>query len=146
MIKDIPFYPDQTYRPPPKLVRTPTPGSSQSSYSTNIDPEINTNFEENSPFHKGIISEIYQRPDKTFFQEPHELADLINTGNLIQRFLLKQTDIDRILRVIERKVPKGIHLPVMIEETQAGYLISPYFKDIYLYLAQNKLTSNKTAI
>ena len=26
------------------------------------------------------------------------------------------------------------------------YLISPYFKDLYLYLAQNKLPSTKTAI
>ena len=29
---------------------------------------------------------------------------------------------------------------------QAGYLVSSYFKDIYLHLAQNKLPSNKTAI
>ena len=28
MIKDIPFYPDPTYRPPFKPVRTPTPGHS----------------------------------------------------------------------------------------------------------------------
>ena len=30
-----------------------------------------------------------------------------------------------------------------IKEIQAGYLVSSYFKDIYLYLAQNKLPSNK---
>ena len=34
----------------------------------------------------------------------------------------------------------------MIKEIQAGYLISYYFKDIYLYLAQNKLPSSKSAI
>ena len=33
-----------------------------------------------------------------------------------------------------------------IREIQAGYLVSSYFKDIYLYLAQNKLPSNKMAI
>ena len=33
-----------------------------------------------------------------------------------------------------------------IKELQAGYLVSSYFRDIYLYLAQNKLFSNKTAI
>ena len=47
---------------------------------------------------------------------------------------------------MQRKVPKGIHLPVMIKEIQAGYFISPYFKDVYPYLAQNKLPSTKTAI
>ena len=66
MIKDIPFYPGPTYRPPPKPTRTPVPGSSQSSESTNINPEINIDFEENSPFQEGIILEIYQRPDKSF--------------------------------------------------------------------------------
>ena len=34
----------------------------------------------------------------------------------------------------------------MIKHIQAGYLVSSYFKDIYLYLAQNKLPSIKSAI
>ena len=34
----------------------------------------------------------------------------------------------------------------MIKEIQAGYLTSSYFKDIYLYLAQNKLFYTKSAI
>ena len=33
-----------------------------------------------------------------------------------------------------------------IKEIQGGYLVSFYFKDIYLYLAQNKFPSNITAI
>ena len=33
-----------------------------------------------------------------------------------------------------------------IKEIQAGYLCSPYFKDLYLYLSQNKLPSLKPAI
>ena len=39
-----------------------------------------------------------------------------------------------------------MHLPVTLKEIQAVYLISPYFKDIYLYLVQNRLPSIKTAI
>ena len=34
----------------------------------------------------------------------------------------------------------------MIKEIQTGYLNSSYFKDIYLYLAQNKLPSSKVVI
>ena len=45
---------------------------------------------------------------------------------------------------MQRKVLKGMHLPVEIKEMQAGYLNSPYFKDIYL--VQNKLPSSKAAI
>ena len=57
----------------------------------------------------------------------------------------KQTDIVKVLKIIQRKVLKGIHLPVIIKEIQVGYLNSPYFKDIYLYLSQNKLSSSKGA-
>ena len=49
--------------------------------------------------------------------------------------------------MIQRKVLKGgTHLPVDIKEIQARYLCSPYFKDIYMYLSQNKLPSSKAAI
>ena len=44
------------------------------------------------------------------------------------------------------KNTEGTHLPVTIKERQAGYLVSSYYKDIYLYLAQNKLSGNKMAI
>ena len=39
-----------------------------------------------------------------------------------------------------------MHLSVMVKEIQAGYLTSSYFKDIYLYLAQNKLPNSKAVI
>ena len=58
----------------------------------------------------------------------------------------KQTDIDKILEIIRKKVLKGTHLPLTIKEIQAGYLNSLYFKDIYQYLAQNRLPSKKAAI
>ena len=57
-----------------------------------------------------------------------------------------QADIDKILKVIQRKVLKGIHLPAEIKEIQAIYLHSLYFRDIYIYLSQNKLPSSKAAI
>ena len=58
----------------------------------------------------------------------------------------KLTDIDKNLKAIQRKVLKGIHLPLTIKEIQAGYLNSPYFKDLYIYLSQNKLPRSKGAI
>ena len=58
----------------------------------------------------------------------------------------KQADIDKTLKVIQRKVLKGTHLPVEIKEIQARYLNSSHFKDIYLFLSQNNLSTSKTAI
>ena len=97
-------------------------------------------------FQEGILSEMFQRPDKSFFQEPKELGDLIDKGNLVHKHLPQQKDIDRILEIIEGKVLKGTHLLVEIKEIQAGYIHSPYFKDLYLYQSQNKLPSTRLAI
>ena len=67
-------------------------------------------------------------------------------GNLIQKILSKQADIDKILKVIQRKVLKGTQLPVEIKGIQARYLNSPHFKDIFLHLSQNKLPTSKAVI
>ena len=113
---------------------------------TNQNIGINLDIEENSPFQEDIISETIQRWDKMFFQNPKRLEDIIDMGNLIHKFLPRQTDIDKILHIIQRKVLKGTHLPVELKEIQAGYLHSPYFKEIYQYLSQNKLPHSKMAI
>ena len=101
---------------------------------------------ENSLYQEEIISKAYQRPDKSYFQELKEIESLVNTGRLVQKFLPKQANIDKILNIIQWKILKGTHLSLTIKDIQAGYLISSYFKDIYLYLAQNKLPSTKLAI
>ena len=112
----------------------------------NINPDINLDFEENSSFQEGVLSEMFQRPHKSFFQDPNKLNNLINMGNLIQIFLPKQADIDKTLKVIQRKVLKGTHLMVEIKEIQARYLNSLHFKDIFLYLSPNILPTSKAAI
>ena len=43
-----------------------------------------TDIEEKSPFQENIISEIYERPNKSYFQELVELKDLVDTNNIIQ--------------------------------------------------------------
>ena len=134
----LPPYLVPQVRPPPK----PPDNLSKKQEVKSLKIEI----EENSPFQESIISEVYERPDKSYFQEPIELKDLIDTNNIVQGFLPKQTDIDKILEVIKKKVLKGTHLPLTIKEIQAGYLSSLYFKDIYLYLAHNRLPSKKAAM
>ena len=146
LIPDVPFHPGPVYRPPPKPIKQDMSYPQSSTSIEDINPNINFDFEENSPFQEGVIFKTFQAPDKSFFQEPKELGDLINKGNLIHKYLPKQTDIDKILEVIHRKVLKATHLPVKIKEIQAEYLHSSYFEDLYLYLSQNKLTSSKLAI
>ena len=152
MVNNNPFMPDVPFHPGPILRPLITPlkqnmTHDQSSQNVqDINPNINFDFEENSPFQEGVMSEKFQRLDTSFFQEPKELGDLINKGNFVHKYLPKQMDIDKILEMIQRKVLKGTHLPIEMKEIQAGYLCSPYVKDLYLYLSQNKLPSSNPAI
>ena len=143
--RPIPSYHDPYARPP---LKPPDISDSSDSQKDLLDKDLDrkVEIEENSPFQEGIILEIYERPDNSYMQEPQELTDLIDTTKLIQKYLPKQMDIDKILDIIKRKVLKGMHLPLTIKEIQAGYLTSPYFKDLYLFLSQNKLPSKRSTM
>ena len=133
-----PFMPDFPLHLDPLLKAPKQQTIKQNAQEINPNANINFDFDENSPFQEGIMSETFQRPDKSFFQNPKELGKLISREKIVHRFLSKQTDINKILEVIQRKVLKGTHLPVEVKEIQVGYLCSPYFKDLYLYLLQNR--------
>ena len=84
-----PYY-DPYAGPPPKPPDITDPLDSWKDLLDN-DSDRKVEIEENSLFQEGIISEIYERPDTSYIQEPQELKDLIGTTKLIQKFLLKQT-------------------------------------------------------
>ena len=78
---------------------------------------------------KALYVRLTKGQTKLYFQEPLELDSLVNTGKLIQKFFPKQ--MDKVLKIILRKVLKGTYLVITVKEIQAGYLNSPYFKDLY---------------
>ena len=104
-----PQYHDPYKRLPPKPPDIIDPLDSQKDLLDN-DSDRKVEIEENSPFQEGIISEIYERPDTSYIQEPQALKDLIDTTKLIQKFLPKQMDIDKILDIIKKKSFKGYTL------------------------------------
>ena len=122
--------------------------------SPNLEQDPNVEFEENSPHQEGIITEIifiifitetYVAPDQSYLEQPQELTKLVNTSKVVQKYLPQQVDIDKILDIINRKVLKSTHLPLTIKKIQAGYLTSPFFKDLYRYLAQNIMPHKRHA-
>ena len=50
-----------------------------------LEHDINIDFEEKSTHEEGATSEIYQRPDKPYFQVPPELHSQVVTAQLVQR-------------------------------------------------------------
>ena len=101
----IPIYPNQMPKPTSKLPERVIYNDRQT--DLDLDLDINRDIEENSPYQEGIISEIYDRPHKSQLVDPPELTDLVNTEKIVQKYLPKQADIDKILKVIQRKVLKG---------------------------------------
>ena len=56
--RELPFYPDPIYRPPPRPPESLQPPSPES--KTDSRPKIDVEFEENSPYQEGNISKFYQ--------------------------------------------------------------------------------------
>ena len=81
--RQIPCYPDPILRPPPR----PPDLRENRTDLTGFDIEINMDFEENSPYQEGIISEMYERLDNSYVKEAPELKDIVDTTKLVQRFL-----------------------------------------------------------
>ena len=73
---------------PPK--RTEIPLQEISRKLMDLDTDINMDFIENAHYQEGVISDTYQRPNRSYFLEPPELDSLISTGKPVQKFLLKQ--------------------------------------------------------
>ena len=72
----LPLYLAPQSKPPPKLPdQLP---KRQKVESSKIEIEEKLLFQEN------IISKVYERCVKSYFQEPIELKDLIDTNNIIQ--------------------------------------------------------------
>ena len=71
-------YHDPYTRPPPRPPDVTDPLDSWKGLLDN-DLDRTVDIEEHFPFQEGIISEIYERPDMSYIQEPQELKDLIDT-------------------------------------------------------------------
>ena len=67
-----PFMPDVPLHSDPLL----KPSTQQNANKISYDHNINLDFEENSPFQEGIMSETFQRPDKYFFRTQKSLGKL----------------------------------------------------------------------
>ena len=71
-MSDVPFHPDPLLKPPIKPIKQTMICDQNSQNVQDISPNINFDFKENSPFQEGVMSDMHQRLDKTFFQEPKE--------------------------------------------------------------------------
>ena len=82
-------------------------------------------------------------PTEEYFVLPPPLESLLDKAKTAYKFLPKQGDIDRLIAKINKKVLRDTNLCVDLRDLKAAYLTSPHFRDIYLYLLQNRLPLGK---
>ena len=83
-------------------------------------------------------------PTEEHFVLPPPLGSLLDKAKMAYKFLPKQGDIDRLIAKIN-KVLRDTNLCVDLRDLKAAYLTSPNFRDIYLYLLQNRMPLGKGA-
>ena len=84
-------------------------------------------------------------PTEEDFVLPPPLESLLDKAKMVYKFLPKQGDIDRLIAKINKKVLRDTNLCVDLRDLKAAYLKSPHFRDIYLYLLQNRMPLGKGA-
>ena len=84
-------------------------------------------------------------PTEEDFVLPPPLESLLDKAKMAYKFLPKQGDIDRLIAKINEKVLRDTNLCVDLRNLKAAYLTSPHFRDIYLYLLQNRMPLGKGA-
>ena len=84
-------------------------------------------------------------PTEEDFILPPPLESLLDKAKMAYKFLPKQGDIDRLIAKINKKVLRDTNLSVDLRDLKAAYLTSPHFRDIYLYLLQNRMPLGKGA-
>ena len=85
-------------------------------------------------------------PIEEDFVLPPPLESLLDKAKMAYKFLPQQGDIDRLIAKINKKVLRDTNLCVDLRNLKAAYLTSPHFRDIYLYLLQNRMPLGKGAV
>ena len=77
-------------------------------------------------------------PDQSDFELPPPLHYVVDPSKVTHKFLPKQGEIDRLINQINKKVLRDTQFSMNLRDLKAAYFTSPHFRDINLYLTQNK--------
>ena len=144
----VPVPPAQLHEPPNTPVHVPpflcpAPAMKKPKAMNEVDAEYDPLMDTDSPYDDALVEIEYRRLVGDDFTIPPSLETQIEQGKLTKRDLPRQAEIDRVMRRINRKVLRNIHLPLTLRDLQAAYLQSPQFRGIYIYLAQNRMPKSR---
>ena len=104
------------------------------------DPSLDPDRE--LPLEESSVEGIFRAPILKDFIVPPTLEEETKGKELLAKNLPKQTDIDRLMKVLNRKILTRSRFPDTLKDLEAAYVQSAYFKDVYEYIRYNKLPTN----
>ena len=104
----------------------PIPGIDLGEEEEVLDPEVRAQNEED-------------------FIRPPPLEELVDPTKIKQTFIPHQGELTKLLKQIRTRILRSTHLVNDLHDLKAAYLTSPHFRDIYIYLNQNKVPLNRLA-
>ena len=102
-----------------------------------LDPELEI------PFHETSVEAMFTPPDIKDFSLPPTLQQYTKNQNFIAQTMPRQTEIERLLKQLNRKVLRETRFPSSLKDMEAAYNNSAAFRDVYHYLRYNKLPPNR---
>ena len=105
-----------------------------------MDPNVDLGI----PLHqfKDLVDLVIHAPNKTDTDPDVPLSEFTDVHKLHAHEIPKQKNLDPLLKLLETKILRQVHLPTSFRDLHGAYLHSPHFRDIYLYLLQNKAPHN----
>ena len=102
-------------------------------------PEIDPNLE--TPLLEAQIEAMFRAPED--FILPPALSEHAKGKTMVAQNLPKQSDIDKLMKQLNRKILTQTRFPSSLKDLEAAYCNSAAFKDIYQFLRYNKLPTSR---
>ena len=102
-----------------------------------MDPDLEV------PFHDTSVDAMFVPPELTDFTLPPTLEQYAKGQKFISRTMPRQTEVEKLLKHLNRKVLRETRFPSTLKDMEAAYNNSAAFRDVYQYLRYNKLPPNR---
>ena len=104
-------------------------------------PEIDPNME--TPLLEAQIEAMFRAPEPEDFVLPPALSEHAKGKTMVAQILPKQSDIDKLMKQLNRKILTQTRFPSSLKDLEAAYCNSAALKDIYQFLRYNKLPTSR---
>ena len=122
---------------PIPLINAPSQQIMRAEKDLDQTPEIDPNLE--VPLLEAQIEAMFRAPEPEDFILPPALSEHAKGKRMVAQSLPKQSDIDRLMKQLNRKILTQTRFPSSLKDLEAAYCSSAAFKDIYQFLRYNKL-------